>query len=176
LDALLERLATGGIEHEPIETYSNGVRHVKVPDPDGNALALAERGARQPRRGGRRGWAVVFRGGEHPVRRRLRSANLGLSRLSGSADNVTLSDTEGSGRTRAEPICAAIWVARVPVSATPGTGDLRGAGDLPTRAHAESAPRGALLYPRLSREELEGRFLGLMADLDGKPEEIGRAS
>ena len=42
LDALLERLATEGIEHEPIETYSNGVRHVKVPDPDGNAIALAE--------------------------------------------------------------------------------------------------------------------------------------
>jgi hypothetical protein len=39
--------------------------------------------------------------------RRLRSANLGLSRLSGSADNVTLSDAEGSGRTRAEPpLCA----------------------------------------------------------------------
>jgi catechol 2,3-dioxygenase-like lactoylglutathione lyase family enzyme len=42
LDALLERLATEGIEHEPIETYSNGVRHVKVPDPDGNAIAFAE--------------------------------------------------------------------------------------------------------------------------------------
>ena len=42
LDALLERLATEGIEHEPIETYSNGVRHVNVPDPDGNAIALAE--------------------------------------------------------------------------------------------------------------------------------------
>jgi hypothetical protein len=39
-----------------------------------------------------------------------------------------------------------------------------------TPAHAAAAPRGALLYPRLSREELEGRFLGLMADLDGKPE------
>jgi hypothetical protein len=39
-----------------------------------------------------------------------------------------------------------------------------------TRAHAATAPRGALLYPRLSREGLEGRFLGLMADLDGKPE------
>jgi hypothetical protein len=35
---------------------------------------------------------------------------------------------------------------------------------------AESAPRGALLYPRRSREELEGRFLGLMAYLEGKPE------
>ena len=42
LDALLERLAAQGIEHEPIETYSNGVRHVNVPDPDGNAIAFAE--------------------------------------------------------------------------------------------------------------------------------------
>jgi catechol 2,3-dioxygenase-like lactoylglutathione lyase family enzyme len=42
LDALLERLAAERIEYEPIETYSNGVRHVKVPDPDGNAIAFAE--------------------------------------------------------------------------------------------------------------------------------------
>jgi catechol 2,3-dioxygenase-like lactoylglutathione lyase family enzyme len=42
LDATLERLAVDGIEHEPIETYSNGVRHVKIPDPDGNAIAFAE--------------------------------------------------------------------------------------------------------------------------------------
>jgi catechol 2,3-dioxygenase-like lactoylglutathione lyase family enzyme len=42
LDALLERLAAQGIEHEPIETYSNGVRHVKIPDPDRNAIAFAE--------------------------------------------------------------------------------------------------------------------------------------
>jgi catechol 2,3-dioxygenase-like lactoylglutathione lyase family enzyme len=42
LDALLEHLAAQGIAYEPIETYSNGVRHVKVPDPDGNAIALAE--------------------------------------------------------------------------------------------------------------------------------------
>jgi len=42
LDAILERVAAEGIEHEPIETYSNGVRHVKVPDPDGNAIAFAE--------------------------------------------------------------------------------------------------------------------------------------
>jgi catechol 2,3-dioxygenase-like lactoylglutathione lyase family enzyme len=42
LDALLERLAARRIEHEPIETYSNGVRHVKIPDPDGNAIAFAE--------------------------------------------------------------------------------------------------------------------------------------
>ena len=42
LDRLLERLAAEGIEHASIETYSNGVRHVKVPDPDGNAIAFAE--------------------------------------------------------------------------------------------------------------------------------------
>jgi catechol 2,3-dioxygenase-like lactoylglutathione lyase family enzyme len=42
LDALLEQLAARRIEHEPIETYSNGVRHVKIPDPDGNAIAFAE--------------------------------------------------------------------------------------------------------------------------------------
>jgi catechol 2,3-dioxygenase-like lactoylglutathione lyase family enzyme len=42
LDALLERLAAAAIEREPIGTYPNGVRHVKVPDPDGNAIALAE--------------------------------------------------------------------------------------------------------------------------------------
>jgi catechol 2,3-dioxygenase-like lactoylglutathione lyase family enzyme len=42
LDVLLERLTAERIEHEPIETYSNGVRHVNVPDPDGNKIALAE--------------------------------------------------------------------------------------------------------------------------------------
>jgi catechol 2,3-dioxygenase-like lactoylglutathione lyase family enzyme len=42
LDELLERLAAAGIEHEPIETYSNGVRHTNIPDPDGNALAFVE--------------------------------------------------------------------------------------------------------------------------------------
>ena len=42
LDGILERLAAEGIEHEPIETYSNGVRHTKIPDPDGNAIAFAE--------------------------------------------------------------------------------------------------------------------------------------
>jgi catechol 2,3-dioxygenase-like lactoylglutathione lyase family enzyme len=42
LDALLERLDAEGVEYEAIETYSNGVRHVKVPDPDGNAIAFAE--------------------------------------------------------------------------------------------------------------------------------------
>lgn len=42
LDQLLEELAAAGIAHEPVETYPSGVRHVKVPDPDGNALAYAE--------------------------------------------------------------------------------------------------------------------------------------
>jgi catechol 2,3-dioxygenase-like lactoylglutathione lyase family enzyme len=42
LDSLLQHLAAEGIEHESIETYSNGVRHVKIPDPDGNAIAFAE--------------------------------------------------------------------------------------------------------------------------------------
>jgi catechol 2,3-dioxygenase-like lactoylglutathione lyase family enzyme len=42
LDALLERLTAQDIRHEPVETYSNGVRHVKIPDPDGNAIAFAE--------------------------------------------------------------------------------------------------------------------------------------
>ena len=42
LDALLEVLAVRRIDHEAIETYSNGVRHVKIPDPDGNAIAFAE--------------------------------------------------------------------------------------------------------------------------------------
>lgn len=42
LEALLEALAVRRIDHEAIQTYSNGVRHVKVPDLDGNAIAFAE--------------------------------------------------------------------------------------------------------------------------------------
>ena len=44
------------------------------------------------------------------------------------------------------------------------------AGDLARVRNLQklTAPRGALSYPRCSREELEGRFLGLMADLDPK--------
>jgi catechol 2,3-dioxygenase-like lactoylglutathione lyase family enzyme len=38
----LARLAAHGIGREPVETYSNGVRHVVVLDPDGNSLSLAE--------------------------------------------------------------------------------------------------------------------------------------
>ncbi|UJA21905.1 VOC family protein [Thermoleophilia bacterium SCSIO 60948] len=42
LDELLAGLAARGIQHRPIETYASGVRHVAIPDPDGNALAFAE--------------------------------------------------------------------------------------------------------------------------------------
>ena len=44
------------------------------------------------------------------------------------------------------------------------------AGDLKRVRNLQklTAPRGALSYPRRSREELEGRFLGLMANLDLK--------
>jgi catechol 2,3-dioxygenase-like lactoylglutathione lyase family enzyme len=42
LDALLAGLDARGIGHEPVEIYSNGVRHTKIPDPDGNAIAFAE--------------------------------------------------------------------------------------------------------------------------------------
>ena len=34
--------AANGIDHEPVETYGNGVRHVVVLDPDRNSLSLAE--------------------------------------------------------------------------------------------------------------------------------------
>jgi hypothetical protein len=44
------------------------------------------------------------------------------------------------------------------------TGDLKKVRSL----QKLTAPRGALSYPRFSREELEGRFLGLMAYLDPK--------
>ena len=42
LDALLEQLADRRIEHAPVETYSNGVRHVSILDPDRNSIAFAE--------------------------------------------------------------------------------------------------------------------------------------
>ena len=42
LDDVLARLAEHGIEHEPVETYGNGVRHVEVLDPDRNSLSLAQ--------------------------------------------------------------------------------------------------------------------------------------
>ncbi|MET9229127.1 VOC family protein [Lentzea sp. NPDC003310] len=37
----LERLAVQDLGHGPVETYSNGVRHIEVLDPDGNSLSLA---------------------------------------------------------------------------------------------------------------------------------------
>jgi catechol 2,3-dioxygenase-like lactoylglutathione lyase family enzyme len=42
LDEILTRLVAHGVEHEPVETYGNGVRHVVVLDPDGNSLSLAQ--------------------------------------------------------------------------------------------------------------------------------------
>lgn len=42
MDEILARLDAAGIEYGEIETYSNGVRHVDVLDPDGNSLSLAE--------------------------------------------------------------------------------------------------------------------------------------
>jgi len=42
LDDIVARLAAHGIEHEPVETYGNGVRHVVVLDPDGNSISLAQ--------------------------------------------------------------------------------------------------------------------------------------
>jgi predicted enzyme related to lactoylglutathione lyase len=42
LDDIVARIAAHGIDHEPVETYGNGVRHVVVLDPDGNSLSLAE--------------------------------------------------------------------------------------------------------------------------------------
>jgi hypothetical protein len=42
LDALLESITARRIDHEPSESYSNGVRHVKIADPDGNAIAFAD--------------------------------------------------------------------------------------------------------------------------------------
>jgi hypothetical protein len=42
VDARLESLAVRRIDHEAIETYSNGGRHVTIPDPGGDAIAFAE--------------------------------------------------------------------------------------------------------------------------------------
>ena len=45
-DDILARLAAHGVGHEPVETYSNGMRHVVVLDSDGNSVSLAEMPAR----------------------------------------------------------------------------------------------------------------------------------
>ena len=40
-DEMLGRMLRHGAEHETIEQYGNGVRHVVMVDPDGNRIALA---------------------------------------------------------------------------------------------------------------------------------------
>ena len=42
IEPYLSRWRAAGLEHQPIETYDNGVRHVTIIDPDGNSLSLAE--------------------------------------------------------------------------------------------------------------------------------------
>lgn len=41
LDDALARFAAHGVAHAPVETCTNGVRHVEVLDPDSNSLSLA---------------------------------------------------------------------------------------------------------------------------------------
>jgi hypothetical protein len=55
LSDILARLAAHGIEHEPVETYGNGVRHVEVLDPDGNSLSLAQAAMNTSEDGGQAG-------------------------------------------------------------------------------------------------------------------------
>ena len=57
-----------------------------------------------------------------------------------------------------------VWRLRQRIFAASQAGDLAKVRNL----QKLTAPRGALSYPRFSREELEGRFLGLMAYLDPK--------
>ena len=54
LDELLEGLSARRIDHEPIEMYSNGARHVNIPDPDGNRSRSCSRPTPRPRRPGGR--------------------------------------------------------------------------------------------------------------------------
>lgn len=46
LEPYLSRWRISGLQHEPVETYGNGVRHVTIIDPDGNSVSLAEAPAR----------------------------------------------------------------------------------------------------------------------------------
>jgi catechol 2,3-dioxygenase-like lactoylglutathione lyase family enzyme len=41
-DDIVARLDAHGIDHEPVETYSDGTGYVVVRDPDGNSLSLAQ--------------------------------------------------------------------------------------------------------------------------------------
>ena len=62
------------------------------------------------------------------------------------------------------------WGSMRPAGAGHGSRSTPTPGSASRSPTAGSAPRGALLYPRFSREELGGRFLGLMAYLDPKGE------
>ncbi|MFT3877796.1 MAG: VOC family protein [Propioniciclava sp.] len=42
IEPYLLRWREAGLEHEPVETYDNDVRHVTIIDPNGNSLSLAE--------------------------------------------------------------------------------------------------------------------------------------
>jgi hypothetical protein len=68
LDALLVRLAAQQIEHEPIETYSNGVRHVNNPR-SGWERDRVRRGVRRRERGPSIGRAFVIDAVRHRSRR-----------------------------------------------------------------------------------------------------------
>lgn len=41
LDTYLSRWSAAGLDHQGVEAYDNGVRHVTVIDPDGNSVSLA---------------------------------------------------------------------------------------------------------------------------------------
>ena len=64
---------------------------------------------------------------------------------------------------------AATWASAAAAALPPQPGAVRA-----TRTSTATAPRGALSYPRRSREELEGRFLGPMAYPDPKGERNNR--
>ena len=72
---------------------------------------------------------------------------------------------EGAERVRKQITNGAKAVVFAALGCSAGAAAL-GAGS----SSAQCAPRGALLYPRRSREGLGGRFLGRLADLDPKGE------
>src|SRR5689334_6125788 len=63
----------------------------------------------------------------------------------------------------------ATWACAVAAAPTPSRATARA-----TLTPIANAPRGALSYPRHSREELEGRFLGPMAHPDPEGERNNR--
>lgn len=42
IEPYLSRWMTAGLEHRPVETYDNGVRHITIIDPDGNSVSLSD--------------------------------------------------------------------------------------------------------------------------------------